>query len=875
MIIYRNITTIAIAVLLSITTFGQKNSGNISAKKPNILFITVDDLKPVLGVYGNKEVKTPNIDRFAKTGVVFDNAYCQQAVCAASRISAFTGLRPDRTKVTDLQTQMRKMNPNIITMPQFFKANGYETTGTGKLMHGAKDDDPPSWSIPYKKDSELTYAKGFSYPANGKYQNPEIIKAFNEAKKQKLGWRETNKYLKSLDLAPSTECKDIPDDAYEDGAVAVQGIKYLEKLSKSDKPFFIALGFHKPHLPFAAPKKYWDMYDREKIKIDQFQQHAENSPKYAYQSWGELRNYSDIPAKGDLPIDKQKEVIHGYWASVSYVDAQIGKVLEKLKELGLDKNTIVVLWGDHGFHLGDHGLWCKHTNFEQATKVPFIIHAPGYAKNKHASTMTEMLDIFPTLVDYAGLEIPDILEGESLMPVLKDTKTQIKDYSISQYPRGNQIMGYSMRTEQYRLTLWLKGDFKKNRDIFRNPNIEAVELYDYKTDPYETISLTNNPEYAKTIEQLKAKLLDILVSESDNFKATTDSNKSNESSIEGFHSIDLDSPHIKVSGANYVTATKSKLHYNRFSKETLSIPKKELKFSAVKAKTNSGIIIRFKTSSNHIKLVFSPQEGINRGSDFAVLQNGKIEDTFTFKGAKAKELMHLEIKNKYSGKETLYEVVLPSWADVALTQFVLNENSELVSFELPKKQVYMAIGNSITHGVGQGSASHLTYPYLLAQKLNANYYNLAVGGAKVSPAIAKMTAEMPKADIITILIGYNDMVGSSKTVDKYIADYKAYLTEIRKNQPEAKIYCISVTYTKTLKNEKTGHTPDEFRTALQELINEFITEGNKKMIFVAGDKITSKENLRAEQPKDKVHFGVKGSELFANELYKIISDKKH
>ena len=476
---------------------------------PNILFLNIDDLKPLLGCYGDENIKSPNIDKLAKEGVTFDNAYCQQAVCAPSRISIFSGLRPDRTKVWDLHTLMRDVNPNVVTLPQYLKANGYTTVGYGKLFHGAKDGDQISWSIPYKEDKFLTYAEGFKYPANGKYQNPEIQKAFNEAKKQKLNWKETNMFLKQKNLSPSTECMDIPDNAYEDGAIAMKAIEQLDELSKNNKPFFLALGFHKPHLPFAAPQKYWKLYNREEIELAPYQKEAENSPEYAYHTWGELRNYSDIPQKGPVPEEKQKELIHGYRACVSFVDAQIGIVLDKLDDLGLRKNTIIILWGDHGWHLGDHGLWCKHSNFEQATKVPMIISAPGFEKDKRATTMAEYVDVYPTLLDLASLKIGNHLEGQSLVPVLKNHKTQVKDYAISQFPRGNNIMGYSIRTKRYRYTAWLKGNFYKE-NIVNNPKIVAAELYDYKTDPLEKRSLVNESKYKEVVINLQEKLFEII-----------------------------------------------------------------------------------------------------------------------------------------------------------------------------------------------------------------------------------------------------------------------------------------------------------------------------------------------------------------------------
>ncbi|MCU4174418.1 sulfatase [Carboxylicivirga sp. N1Y90] len=481
-------------------------------QKPNILFIAVDDLKPMLGTYGDTEIISPNMDALAARSVQFNNAYCQQAVCAVSRVSLFSGLRPDQTKVWDLKTNMRDVNPDVVTLPQYFMQQGYETVGLGKLMHGAKNNDPKSWSIPYKESKELVYPEGYKYPANGKYQAKEIHKAYRQSKKQKLGWKETNQYLKKMGLAPSVECMDVPDGAYKDGAVALAGIELLEELSSNDKPFFLALGFNKPHLPFAAPKKYWDMYERDAIQLNPYQEEAIGAPDYAYHTWGELRNYSDIPQQGPVPTDQQKELIHGYRACVSYVDAQIGLVMDKLDELGISDNTIIVLWGDHGWHLGDHGLWCKHSNFEQATRVPMMISAPGMQQGKQANTMAEFVDIYPTLCELSNLPVDDELDGLSLVPVLKNSKVEIKDYAISQYPRGNKVMGYSLRTKQYRLTLWLKGEFRKT-DVYSNPDIVGVELYDYEKDPLEKESFAENEEYAEVRSLLQDKLLQILNSQ--------------------------------------------------------------------------------------------------------------------------------------------------------------------------------------------------------------------------------------------------------------------------------------------------------------------------------------------------------------------------
>ena len=508
----KSLSRILLIFVVIITSSCKENKVEPQEAKPiNILFLSMDDLKPMLGAYGDNFIISPNIDKLASEGVIFDNAYTQQAVCAVSRVSAFCGQSPDRTKVWDLKTQMRDVKPNALTLPQYFKENGYITVGRGKLLHGSIDSDPISWTIPYIYPDRLKYAEGFSAPVQDRYQNPEIQRIYKEAKEKKLSWGEINRYLRSKNLAPSTENLDIPDNAYVDGATADAGIVFLDSLSKLDKPFFLALGFKKPHLPFVAPKKYWDMYNREDMKVAPYQEHAKDSPEIAYKQWGELYGYSDIIDEGPLPFEKQKELIHGYHACVSYVDAQVGRVLDHLKELGLEKNTLIILWGDHGWHLGDHGLWTKHSNFEQATRVPLIIAGPGIKKDVRASTMAELIDIFPTIVDYAGLKIPKDLEGKSLTPVLKDENVIIKDYAISQFQRGddNDIMGYSMRTNRYRITLWLKGEYRK-KAIYENPDVIGIELYDYKNDPLEEISLANNSNNKELTDSLKTKLLNIL-----------------------------------------------------------------------------------------------------------------------------------------------------------------------------------------------------------------------------------------------------------------------------------------------------------------------------------------------------------------------------
>jgi iduronate 2-sulfatase len=507
-------------------------------KKMNVLFIAVDDLKPILGCYGDKLVKTPNIDRLAKQGTIFMMNYCQQAVSGPTRASLMTGLRPDKTKVWDLATKMRDVNPDILSMPQYFFSKGYQTAGLSKIYDSRcvdADLDKPSWSIPYYKESDNYFPKITGKPEMG-YQlasTKALIRKYR-AEGQKNGLKGTalTDFIAKF-VKPSVESADVPDNAYNDGANALHAKDILVQLSKEYKPFFFAVGFLKPHLPFVAPKKYWDLYNRNEMPVAAFQEKAKNSPDLAYHTASELFVYSDIPEISsfsdqkvglNIPLDKQKELIHGYYAATSYTDAQIGILLNALDSLGLSKNTIIVLWGDHGWHLGDHNLWCKHTNFEQATHAPLLISSPN-VKPSVTYSPSEFVDIFPTLCDLMGLNIPDHLDGISLVPVMKDPKKSVKDFAVSQYPRpANKIetgrlgwskgeyMGYSIRTGQYRYTLWMKDSFRSTM-AYNKELVVATELYDYMSDPNETINVVMDNKYATVAKNMNEKMISFFASQ--------------------------------------------------------------------------------------------------------------------------------------------------------------------------------------------------------------------------------------------------------------------------------------------------------------------------------------------------------------------------
>ncbi|MCX5659742.1 MAG: sulfatase [Planctomycetota bacterium] len=427
------------------------------------------------------------MDRLAARGLLFERAYCAQAVCSPSRTSLLTGCRPDTTRVYDLETHFRKTLPNVVTLPQHFKANGYHTQAFGKIYHGGLDD-PASWSSP------------LTYPKNEWYQLPE-----NRAlmKKRLENLKDDDAKVSAVALgrirgAP-VECADVPDNAYGDGAIADDAIEALRKIK--DKPFFLAAGFLKPHLPFVAPKRYWDLYRREEIALADNPFFPKGAPALAGTTWGELRAYHGIPATGPVTDDQARTLIHGYLACVSYVDAQIGRLLDELDRLGLRENTIVVLWGDHGWKLGEHGLWCKHTNFEMDTRSTLIVAAPGQASagtpGKHTTALTEFVDIYPTLCELSGLPLPQHLEGTSFAPLLETPDRAWKQAAFSQYPRGGGVMGYSMRTDRYRYTQWQEQKSHK---------VVARELYDHQLDPEENRNVADDPANAKLVAQLGAQL---------------------------------------------------------------------------------------------------------------------------------------------------------------------------------------------------------------------------------------------------------------------------------------------------------------------------------------------------------------------------------
>jgi iduronate 2-sulfatase len=480
-----------IILLVALTAFLHPTSA-ADAKRPNVLLICVDDLKPLLGCYGDRTVKSPHIDRLAARGMLFERAYCTQAVCAPSRNALMTGARSTSLGIYNLSTNFRQAVPGAVTLPQYFIQHGWRAEGIGKLFHvgHGNHEDTDSWSVPHVHEKVIEYVLPESTGTGGITREEAYF---------------SNTRLNEIHRLPrgaAYESADVPDNAYSDGRIADEAIRRLQKAkSNPSAPLFLALGFVKPHLPFCAPKKYWDLYERDQFTLPERRSPPDGAPAYAPQFGGELRQYAGIPERGPLPDDLQRTLIHGYHATVSYMDAQVGRVLDELDRLNLADNTIIVLWGDHGWHLGDHGMWCKHTNYEEANRIPLLIVAPGVTKpGTRTGALVETVDIYPTLSELAGLpnpKVPQPIDGLSLVPVLRDPSNSIKDHIVHVYPRPPRL-GRALRTERHRLVEW--------RAHGASADSADLELYDYETDPGETRNLAGDqPEIVRQLRALLAK----------------------------------------------------------------------------------------------------------------------------------------------------------------------------------------------------------------------------------------------------------------------------------------------------------------------------------------------------------------------------------
>ena len=467
-------------------------------KGPNVLFIAVDDLRTELGCYGVPEIQTPNIDALADSGMLFERAYCQVAVCNPSRVSLLTGLRPDESRVWDLVTRFRETIPDTVTLPQHFKSHGYRTISFGKIFHNPWPDNT-SWSEPH------------SWPSSSSLWSAEARQKLMEWRKERAEEGLPAAKIRRM-RAQATEAVNVPDKQHIDGAIAEQAIAEMKKLARQDAPFFLAVGFVRPHLPFVVPRKYWDRYSRDDIPlapespVQEGNVRPGGAPVFAMNTMYELRDYLDFansprPQEGSLTIDQQRRLRHGYYAAVTFIDALVGRLLTQLTTLKLDQETIVVLWSDHGWKLGEHNSWCKQTNYEVDTRVPLIIRVPEMAGNgTRTSAPVELIDLYPTLCELTGLPVSESLSGTSLVPLLAARSGSVKSAAFSQFRRfdsGRPLMGYAMRTKKYRYVEW------QDR---RTHEVVATELYDHDSDPSESVNVASLPEHKALLSDLHRQM---------------------------------------------------------------------------------------------------------------------------------------------------------------------------------------------------------------------------------------------------------------------------------------------------------------------------------------------------------------------------------
>lgn len=521
-----------ILFLLIFGCISKQKTSKQNDKPLNVLFIGIDDLRPELGCYGSDIAVTPNLDKLASEGLLFENAHCQQAICGPSRASLLTGTRPETNGIYHNYVKIRELNPDIITLPQHFMNNGYEAVYCGKIFHHGDKDDEKSWSRKPALDSEAMK----NIPKPTKYAIKENQEN-NKADRKKM----FDKYGKvarlGLAMGISYESADVPDYTYSDGYHTELAIATMKDMIQKDKnkPFFLGLGFNKPHLNWIAPKKYWDLYNRDEIPLATQTAAPENGAEMGLHPSFELRVRSDIPKTGKIETEQAKLLKHAYLACVSYVDAQIGKMIKALEDEGLRENTVIIIWSDHGWHLGDMGIWGKATNYEIATRVPMMIWSPDMAKKsqgQRTKALVELVDMYPTLCDIVGLSQPKHLEGHSFKSLLKNPKQTWKTAAFSQFPSPalrewgafplrpamretyfgplveeveeriikqqgekwnrdlfeNNLMGYAMRTERYRFIVWKNRTKPDEKPLY-------IELYDHKTDPDETKNIAeDNPK---------------------------------------------------------------------------------------------------------------------------------------------------------------------------------------------------------------------------------------------------------------------------------------------------------------------------------------------------------------------------------------------
>jgi iduronate 2-sulfatase len=451
--------------------------------KPNILFIAVDDLRPQLNCYGVSHVHSPNIDRIAQGGLLFNRAYCMVPTCGASRASLMTSIRPAPNRFVTHLAYAEKDAPGITTLNTQLKEHGYYSISNGKILHHP-EDSAGGWSEPAWRPGQPAIGMPPKQESTGAKAKQSKSKKSNAAK-------DALKKNTSKERGIPFEISSLSDDELSDGQVALKTIADLRRLKEMKQPFFLAAGFFKPHLPFIAPEKYWDLYPKESIQLPANYHRPDNAPDEAIHNSGELRAYQGVPKQGRLPDELALNLIRGYHACVSFTDAQIGRVLDELERLDLAKNTVVILWGDHGWNLAEHTLWCKHSCFETSMRVPLIIRAPGFEGGYRTEALTELIDVYPTLCELTGTPVPAHVQGRSFVPLMREPNQTWKDQAIGRFTAGDTI-----RTDSHRFTEYSR----RGVDPF------ARMLYDHRSDAGENVNVSEESAQAAIVEELTGRL---------------------------------------------------------------------------------------------------------------------------------------------------------------------------------------------------------------------------------------------------------------------------------------------------------------------------------------------------------------------------------
>ncbi|MCZ6671893.1 MAG: sulfatase [Verrucomicrobia bacterium] len=472
-----------------------------SAEPKNVLFISIDDLRVDLGCYGAEHIISPNFDKLAESGMLFENAFCQQAVCTPSRAVVFTGKRPDSVGVIHLRDHFRTKHPDILTLPQLLQKHGYRTQSLGKVLGTG---DSVSWTEPGMNNPN---PRNLCTSAR-KYADPDMVNEVQAEYDAALEAGLTGIKFERAARGPVMEIADVEDEGYYDGRLAIAAIAALRRLKDLGDPFFLGVGFTKPHLPFNAPKKYWDLYDGIDLPHLTNDFHPSKAPWFVLGRSAEFHGYDGSPS-GTVPMEIAMNYRRAYYACISYVDALLGKLLDELDTLGLSESTSVILWSDHGFKLGEHDSWGKSSNVELDIRVPLMIRVPGEKGGVgRSSALVELVDLYATVTDILEIDPPHQMEGISLLPLLKNPNQPWKTAAFSQYPRSVgedelervawDLMGYTIRTERYRLTRW--------DSVIVPGRVEGIELYDHLTDSEENYNVAREAKYADVVEELSNRL---------------------------------------------------------------------------------------------------------------------------------------------------------------------------------------------------------------------------------------------------------------------------------------------------------------------------------------------------------------------------------